>query len=312
MSTILVTGAAGFIGRALCRGLAARGHRPVAGLRHPAPPPGTSEGLLLGDITPQRDWSRALRGVGIEVIVHLAQRAHSTADPAALAPEPAAAAELARAAARAGIHRFVYVSSITAMGAATAPGRPFRADDEARPETPYGHSKLATERALGEAARDTGIQMTIVRPPLVYGPEARGNFARLARLAASGVPLPLGGIDNRRSLIFVDNLVDLLAVAADHPLAAGRVLLVADGRDLSTPDLVRAIAEGQGRKVRLFRVPPAILAPLHPVPVIGPAIARLTLSLQVDDGATRALLGWTPPSDPETALRETARALLPR
>ena len=124
MARILVTGAAGFIGRALCRGLAARGHRPVAGLRRPEPPPSTAEGLLLGDITPDRDWSRALRGVGIDIVVHLAQRAHSTADPAALAPEPAAAAALARAAARAGARRFVYLSSIVAMGAATACSAP--------------------------------------------------------------------------------------------------------------------------------------------------------------------------------------------
>src|SRR5437588_8912485 len=144
MARILVTGAAGFIGHALCRGLAERGHRPIAGLRRPEPPPGTAEGVLLGDITPDRDWSRALRGVGIDIVIHLAQRAHSTADPTALAPEPPAAAALARAAARAGARRFVYLSSIVAMGMATAPGRPFRAGDQPRPESPYGPSKPAT------------------------------------------------------------------------------------------------------------------------------------------------------------------------
>ena len=312
MARILVTGAAGFIGGALCRGLAERGHRPIAGLRSPTPPPSTAEGLLLGDITPDRDWSRALRGVGINIVVHLAQRAHSTADPAALAPEPAAAAALARAAARAGARRFVYLSSITAMGAATAPGRPFRAGDPPRPESPYGRSKLATEQALAEAARDSGIELAIIRPPLVHGPGVRANFRALLRLVASGVPLPLAAIDNRRSLIFVANLVDLLAEAATHPGAAGQVLLAADDTDLSTPQLIRLLAAGLGRPARLFPVPEAAFARLRPLPVLGPPLARLTLSLQVDDGLTRTRLNWRPAISTEDGLTATARAFAGR
>jgi len=307
MARILVTGAAGFIGRALCRGLAERGHRPVAGLRHPAPPSSTAEGLLLGDITPDRDWSRALRGVGIGIVVHLAQRAHSTADPAALAPEPAAAAALARAAARAGARRFVYLSSITAMGAATAPGRPFQAGDEPRPENPYGRSKLATEQALAEAARDTGIELAIIRPPLVYGPGVRANFHALLRLVARGLPLPLAAVDNRRSLVFVENLVDLLASAAIHPAAAGQSLLCADGTDFSTPQLIRALAAALGRPARLFPVPSALFAVGRKLPVIGSPVGSLTSSLQVDDSATRALLGWAPPVGAAEGLAMTAR-----
>src|SRR5436853_599442 len=128
-----------------------------------------------------------------------------------------------RAVARAGARRFVYLSSIVAMGAATTPGRPFRADDEPRPESPYGHSKLATEEALKEAARDTGIELSIIRPPLVYGPGVRANFRALLRLVASGVPLPFAAIDNRRSFINADNLTDLIAVSALHPAAPGQV-----------------------------------------------------------------------------------------
>ncbi len=312
MARILVTGAAGFIGRALCRGLAERGHRPVAGLRHPAPLPSTAEGLLLGDITPDRDWSRALRGVGINIVVHLAQRAHSTADPAALAPEPAAAAALARAAARAGARRFVYLSSIVAMGAATAPGRPFQAGDEPRPESPYGRSKLATEQALAEAARDSGIELAIIRPPLVHGPGVRANFRALLRLVASGVPLPLAAIDNRRSLIFVANLVDLLAEAATHPGAAGQALLAADDTDLSTPQLIRLLAAGLGRPARLFPAPEAVFALLRRLPALGPPLARLTLSLQVDDGLTRTRLNWRPAISTEDGLTATARAFAGR
>ena len=308
MARILVTGAAGFIGRALCRGLAERGHRPIAGLRRPEPPPSTAEGVLLGDITPDRDWSRALRGVGIDIVVHLAQRAHSTADPAALAPEPAAAAALARAAARAGARRFVYLSSITAMGTTTAPGRPFRAGDQPCPESPYGQSKLATEQSLAEAARDAKIELVIIRPPLVYGPGVRANFQALLRLVASGVPLPFAAVDNRRSLLHADNLTDLIAVAAAHPAAPGQVLLASDGFDLSTPALIRLLAQGLGRRARLFPAPAAAFALLRRFPNIGPRLTPLIQSLQVDDDATRALLGWTPPVAAEAGLIASARA----
>ncbi len=308
MARILVTGAAGFIGRALCGGLFERGHRPIAGLRRPEPPLSTAEGVLLGDITPDRDWSRALRGVGIDIVVHLAQRAHSTADPAALAPEPAAAAALARAAARAGARRFVYLSSIVAMGMATAPGRPFRAGDEPRPESPYGHSKLATERALAEAARATGIELVIIRPPLVYGPGVRANFEALLRLVASGAPLPFAALDNRRSFLHADNLTDLIAVSVLHPAAPGQVLLASDGVDLSTPALIRLLAQGLGRPPRLFPVPGSALALARRLPRIGPRLASLVSSLQLDDSATRALLGWTPPVAAEGGLIATGRA----
>ena len=307
---ILVTGAAGFIGSALCRGLAERHHRPIAGLRRPAPPSNTVEGVLLGDITPDRDWSRALRGIGVDIVVHLAQSAHRSADPAAVAPEPPAAAALARAAARAGARRFVYISSITAMGATTAPGRPFRAGDEPRPESPYGHSKLATERALVEAAGDTGLQLVVIRPPLVYGPGVQANFRALLRLVASGVPLPFAAIDNRRSFLHVDNLVDLIATAALHPAAPRQVLLASDGADLSTPALIRLLAAGQGRGARLFAVPDALLALARRLPGVGPAASRLTQSLQVDIAATTATLDWRPPVVAEAGLLETAAAFV--
>jgi len=308
LARILVTGAAGFIGGTLCRGLAERGHHPVAGLRRPAPPSSAAEGLLLGDIAPGRDWSRALRGMRIEAVIHLAQRAHSTADPAALAPEPEAAAALARAAARAGARRFVYLSSITAMGVATAPGRPFRAAAAPRPESPYGRSKLATEQALAEAAREAGIELVIVRPPLVHGPGVRANFRALLRLVGSGLPLPLGGIDNRRSLIFIDNLVELTVLAASHPAAAGRVLLARDNPDLSTPQLIRALAAGLGKPARLFPMPDAVWPLLRRSPKIGPAVQRLTASLQVDDSDMRSALEWAPPVSAEEGLLRTARA----
>jgi UDP-N-acetyl-alpha-D-quinovosamine dehydrogenase len=314
VARILVTGAGGFIGRGLCHGLAARGHRVTAGLRgalFPAAPPiAGAESRVLGEIAPGRDWSGVLGDV--DIVIHLAQRAHRRAARRALADEPEAAAALARGAASAGVGRLLYMSSIKAMGEATPPGRAFRADDPPCPEDAYGRAKLASERALAEIAAQTGLELVILRPPLVYGPGVGGNFRALVRLAGSGLPLPFAPLDNRRSLIFLDNLVDLVAVAALHPAAAGRVLLAADGVDLSTPELIRILARGQGGVVRLFTLPDAVFAALRRLPTLGPAVDRLSLSLQVDDGATRAALGWSPPFAAEAGLLATARAVAPR
>jgi nucleoside-diphosphate-sugar epimerase len=311
LARILVTGAGGFIGRALCPALAARGHHVVAGLRRPeqASPIG-AESLVLSDIAPGRPWKRALRGLNI--VVHLAQRAHAPRSASILETEPEAAAGLAREAALAGVWRFVYVSSIKAMGETTAPGRPFLAADAPHPEDAYGRAKLATERALASAAAETGLELLILRPPLVYGPGVGGNFRALLRLARSDLPLPFAGLDNRRSLIARDNLIDLITACCTHPSvdSAGpsRILLVRDGDDLSTPGLIRILAASQGASANLFPLPEPLLAGLRRLPLLGGALCRLTLSLQVDDGATRAALGWRPPVAAEAALAETARA----
>jgi UDP-glucose 4-epimerase len=311
VARILVTGAGGFIGRALCPGLAVRGHQVIAGCRRDPPPdhPNVAgvKPVRLGEVMPGRDWSSALRD--IDVVIHLAQRAHSRATDAMLAQERLATADLARSATRAGARRLIYFSSIKAMGDSTLPGRPFRAGDPPQPEDAYGRAKLATERALAEAAAATPLEIVILRPPLVYGAGVGANFRALARLAASGLPLPFGGIDNCRSLVCLDNLVDLVGEAATHPAAAGRILLAADGTDLSTPDLIRILAEGQGRAAHLFALPASILATLRRLPAVGPAVARLTQSLQIDNAAERILLDWQPPVSPAGALFETARAI---
>jgi UDP-N-acetyl-alpha-D-quinovosamine dehydrogenase len=301
---ILVTGAAGFIGRTLGRRLAECGHTVRGTTRDAAAPIAGVELLPIGDIGPQTDWSRYL--AGIDVVVHLANRAHrQRIDPPA-GFEPAAAAALAAAAAAAGVRRIVYMSSIRAMGEATRRGRPFRVGDPPRPRDPYGRGKLATERALSRAAQEGGLEHVILRPPLVYGPGVRANFRALIRLAASRLPLPFAGVDNRRSLIFLDNLVALTAQACVDPAAAGRVLLARDAVDLSTPELLRALAAGLGRPARLYAVPNAVFTMSRALPGIGRRIARLTQSLQIDDAATRAELGWRPSIDAEEALALTA------
>jgi len=290
-----VTGAAGFIGDALCRGLAARGHDVLAITRRASAAIPGAEVRPIGDIGLRTDWSCHLGAV--EIVIHLADRG---------APEAAAA--LARAAAASGVRRLVYMSSVRAMGAVTGPGAPFRPTDPPFPRDAYGRAKLASERLLLAAAQETGLDLVILRPPLVYGPNVKANFRALIRLAASGLPLPFAGIDNRRSLIFLDNLVDVGARAAIDPAAAGRVLLLRDAVDLSTRELVCALAAGLGRPARLFAVPETAFAMLRAMPALGPLAARLTLSLQVDDSATRTLLDWAPRVATETGLAITARA----
>ncbi|HJU15630.1 MAG TPA: NAD-dependent epimerase/dehydratase family protein, partial [Stellaceae bacterium] len=287
---IVVTGAAGFIGRALCRALAERGDDVCGLVRGPAPAPAGVAFCPIGSIGPDTAWGPHL--CGAEIVVHLATRAHRRGEPPG--DEAAAAVRLARTAAICGVRRLVYASSLRAMGARTERGVPFRAADPPRPPDPYGRAKLAIERALAAAAQQTGLAVVILRPPLVYGPAAKGNFRALLRLAATGLPLPFAGIDNRRSLIFLDNLVDLTICACHAPEAAGRVLLARD-IDLSTPDLVCALAAGLGRRALLFPLPEPAFAVLRALPGLGPLAARLSLSLEADDRATRKVLGWAPP-----------------
>jgi nucleoside-diphosphate-sugar epimerase len=310
VARILVTGASGFIGAALCPVLLARGHRVVAGTRRAAPTASGTTTLVVGDIGPAKDWSGAL--AGFDAVIHLAQHAHSASDAMTLATEPLAVATLAHACAASRVKRLVLISSVKAMGEVTPPGRPFHPTDPPHPQDAYGRTKLASERAAREAAEETGIELVVIRPTLVYGPSARANFRALLRLAGSELPLPFRAVRNRRSLIFLDNLVDLLAIAATHPAAAGQTLLARDGEDLSTPQLIRALARGLGRRSYLYPVPGFIWPMLRLLPWFSRKLSPLTLSLQVDDSQTRALLGWVPPVSVAKALSATAHAFARR
>ncbi|AEY02316.1 NAD-dependent epimerase/dehydratase [Oceanimonas sp. GK1] len=210
---------------------------------------------------------------------------------------------LARQAAVAGLKRFIFISSIKVNGEQTLLGKPFTADDAAAPEDAYGMSKWEAEQGLRQLAAETGMEVVIIRPPLVYGPGVKGNFASMIKLVEKGLPLPLGAIHNRRSLVALDNLVDLIITCIDHPGAANQVFLAGDGEDVSTTELLRGVANAAGKPCRLLPVPAGLLQ-LGATALGKKAVAqRLLGSLQVDISKARNLLGWTPPLSVEQGLK---------
>ncbi|MCK6450201.1 MAG: NAD-dependent epimerase/dehydratase family protein [Alphaproteobacteria bacterium] len=313
---VLVTGATGFVGAALCRALLKDGRKVAAALRQPgAVLPAGVEPRVVGEIGPDTDWRPAL--AGIAVVVHAAARVHQMHETAADALSAyrrvntygtARLAEACAAAcAAAGGRRLVFISSIKAMGDGNADGTPYREDQPCAPTDAYGRSKAEAEAALAGVAGDR-LETVILRPPLVYGPGARGNFPALLRLSDSPWPLPLGGIDNRRSLLALDNLVDAILRAIEHPAAAGRTFLVSDGEDLSTSALVARLRRALGRPERLFALPGSWWRAMRHVGPLAGAVGRLTGSLAVDAAAIRRDLGWRPPVAVDRALAQVAAA----
>jgi len=304
---LLITGATGFVGRILCETLDRAGHDVVAAVRAARGLPGER---AVGDIGPDTDWRGALSGV--QAIVHLAARVHvmqdNAADPLAQyrATNTEGALNLARQAARAGVKRFVFISSIKVNGE----GRdaPYRETDAAAPEDAYAISKWEAEQGLRRIAAETGLEVVILRPPLVYGPEVKANFLRLIRTVERGWPLPLGAIRNQRSLLYLGNFVDAIRLCVEHPAAAGQIFLLDDGEPVSTPELIRALARAMGRPARLPAVPVGVLELAGALLGKRAAMARLTGSLFVDASAIRLRLGWTPPYTMQQGLAATVAA----
>jgi len=312
----LITGGSGFIGRALTRHVLAQGYGVRLPLRRSQAADQTvgAETVEIGSLSVKTDWTAALRDV--DKIVHLAARVHVMSDKSS---DPLAefrhinvegSANLARQAAAAGVRRFVYLSSIKVNGEFTQKGRPFTADDAPAPEDPYGVSKYEAEKLLRQIATETGMEVVIIRPPLVYGLGVKANFESMMRWLSRGVPLPLAAVtQNRRSLVALDNLVDFVMTCLSHTAAANQTFLVSDGEDLSTADLLRRMGATLGHPARLFYMPPSMLK-LGAQLVNKPGIyQRLCGSLQLDITKTRRLLGWTPPVSVDEGLRRAAEGL---
>ncbi|KXU90946.1 NAD-dependent dehydratase [Paraburkholderia monticola] len=310
---IAVSGANGFVGRALCRVLQGGGHRVTALVRgSPSIVEGATELVI-----PDDHFASIARGnpaIGpVDVFVHLAARVHvmqdGAADPLAeyRAVNVQGTLDAASAALRGGARRFVFVSSIKALGECE-PGRPWREDDPAHPTDPYGVSKLEAERELAAFGRANGMQIVTVRPPLVYGPGVRANFRGLIRVVDRGIPLPLGAIDARRSMVYVGNLVDAIQLLATRAEFTEGVFHVSDGDDLTVPDMVRAIASALSRPTRLVPVPVALLRGLGRLTGRIAQVDRLTSSLRVDISKLRDDIGWAPPWSVAEGLAHTVRA----
>ncbi|MGK9046884.1 NAD-dependent epimerase/dehydratase family protein [Stutzerimonas chloritidismutans] len=313
---VLLTGASGFVGRAVHARLLADGVHELrcAQRQLPASPVAAAEFCLAPSLGPDADWSEAL--IGVDAVIHCAARVHvmneQAADPLAefRRANVEGALRLARQAVEVGVQRFVFVSSIKVNGEQTRPGEAFGADDEPQACDPYGISKRVAEEGLLALGAETGLEVVIVRPPLIYGPGVKANFLSMLRWLNRGVPLPFGAIDNRRSLVALDNLVDLLVLCLSHPQASGQRFLVSDGEDLSTTELLRRLGLALGRPARLLPVPQAWIEGGARLLGTQSLSQRLCGSLQVNIDKTRERLGWTPPLTVDQALARTAAHFL--
>jgi nucleoside-diphosphate-sugar epimerase len=312
---VLVTGATGFVGRFLCLRLLAEGWKVSGTLLVTENPAALVKGVVpavIEPLGPDTPWSHAL--CGINMVIHLAARVHIMNDPS---PDPLAefrkvntegTRQLARAAAKAGVKRLVFISSIKVNGEETA--IPYTESSPAQPTDPYGISKCEAERTLREIEAETGLEVAVVRPTLVYGPGVKANFLAMMKTVYRGIPLPLASITNKRSLIYVGNLVDALAVCASHPAAAGKTFLVSDGEGVSTPELIRMVAKSLGVSARLLPLPPPLFELLGKVSGKSIAVQRLMGSLAVESSYIREITGWTPPYTMSEGIEETARWFL--
>ncbi|UVE19046.1 SDR family oxidoreductase [Pseudomonas sp. LS44] len=313
MNRTLLTGVSGFVGRAVHDRLSANSaSQLIVAIRGPLTglPQATSV-TQISAIDGTTNWNTALRGT--DVVIHSAARVHvmndKSADPLTefRKVNVEGTLNLARQAAEAGVRRFIFISSIKVNGEGTPVGTPYIADAQSAPADPYGISKTEAEQGLRALAAETGMEVVIIRPTLVYGPGVKANFLSMMRWLHKGVPLPFGAIHNRRSLVALDNLVDLIVTCIDHPAAANQTFLVSDGEDLSTTELLRRMGAALGKPARLLPVPSWVLEAGAAMLGKKALSQRLCGSLQVDISKTRELLGWAPPVSVDAALRKTAK-----
>lgn len=308
--SIFLTGSTGFVGGAVLRRLVVEGSAVTVALRQE--PSAMAEGVnvVRFDAFETTSWVQTLSE--IDVVIHSAARVHVMSDVEA---DPLSAfrkvnvdgtLNLARQAAEAGVKRFIFVSSIKVNGEGTPPGHPYTADDVPAPADSYGVSKMEAEQGLHEIASRTGMEVVIIRPVLVYGPGVRANFLNMMRWLDKQVPLPFGSIRNSRSLVALDNLVDLIVASIHHPAAANQTFLVSDGEDLSTTQLLSRMARALGKKPRLLPVPSWLLKAAANLLGKRSLSQRLCGSLQVDITKTRELLQWEPPVSVDVGLKMTA------
>ncbi len=306
--TILLTGASGFVGKAILKNAQQRSLKIRPVYRSIDSAKKNSYAVVVPELDGEADWSQALQGV--DVVIHAAARAHIMREEAVnpLAEYRRVNVEgtlnLARQAAAAGVRRFVFISSIKVNGDVTSPGNPFTASDTPAPEDAYGVSKAEAEEKLKLLVQETRMTVTMIRPPLIYGPGVKGNFASLISWVRGGLPLPLGGVTkNRRSLVGLDNLVDLILLCVHHPKAANQIFLISDGEDLSTTELLRKIGKALNQPARMLWVPAEVISFIAGLLGKRKISQRLLGSLQVDISKTCELLDWKPSVAVDEGLR---------